>query len=1592
MKHLNANLDNTTNIEVPLINTTRILGLDADNNIVEMDPAGGPDFGDDDFNGDGMDMLDTDDGMDVGDTTPGEEFCYTLDGDLHPCYSVGGNVRITATTGSSYVLTEVTSITTTPGTGTPAAGDCDNVQEGDAITGEYWEWEIVSQTLGELPWGDFNGNFYDHGIDWPWIYPNGLENWLLFTTEGGQNGVADGSGMNYDVFTGRRIYGRFGTNGFPNAEDANNTPIGQTYTSNRGGSEGTTVLRKIRRISEAPAPQWWVHSANLSVTPFDRALLLQRSVFPINANGAIRSITDSDTGNSYRIFNGGWMPLGTTNAERDAFIASHVTNGIYSVGLIADSTNAFDGSGDLITCTGDGTFMPGDSTTTTTHEICVRSVQSVGDGSTGSLSLTNGGTYNFMPICDILDLDDTVDRPVDPLDMNPDLEGDTVDCDTIEGSGNIVVASGASTGRVLYDLATDSWTSSYTNIREAEVQNPPLTDFLGGDRPGLLSQNPASYPSGVVPANIATDFTALQTAIRDGVADHATGGGIYARFFQGPNRVQVDYPLADVAYYPYNPGFGLDNRFMFFTYAAGADTPQERVDIHSSAGTPFGSPSTQNWQIVDYGQSTTAPVTAVEEGSTLDLDVADAAYDATEYYIGRDVRVTNGDGATFTATISSQDVTGATRSMIRRVNPYIRAGAGVTEIRSVNSYGFGTGSGYSGRFTLTVLASELTGITINAGSTFTYLNRDSGFVVDADYTQPAAVRYDSLVSGVTDATMVVQITGTVGRYANEFDEVGATLPTIRIVTQPVSATSTRFGLSAISNFTPALAAGESLTLSTPFSIDCANNEGPDDVVINPDGDVIVGDLCVDGDGEIEGDLDVDGDGEFGGDLIVDGDGMTGGDSLVRGDQQVDGSICQGGSSFTEAANIFATAVSAGALYQGEVVSGVLISAVLNNYRLHATLSVGDYMIFQNTDPTDTTDTDDPTSFTSGTYEITSKTDGTPNILGISRVSGNFKFNQATAEITTYTGGTCTVGGDVVVDGDLVVDGDILGDGDVGVGADGAICQGGTMTSALISRSDLSSIGLFGTDIVSFQLDATIQAALFPTLNNGDEIGFNNGTNSTSGFFEYVNNDRVTNMWSFVAGGFDIPDGATDQVVRAYRGGTCILGDVVVADDIIVDGDLMVEDEVCVNTDTIRWTTPLLNQVTASVNGVANTVLTFSITDAGLAQLFEADEFVNIEDPATMNSGTYRINSISGSTVNFGLVTRNGLIATATLPAVSITYGGICAGGDGILADGDLIVDGDVRFRRDLVVDGYICTGGFAGTTVVGDRADDFATGGQGLLSYGGQVVVFTPTGDLLAHINAVRGDGDVTNNNILQGDEFNIYDDDGTRDGIFRVIDAAGPIFGYRSGTISPIDFAPGAAITFAYGTTCMRGGDVMGDEIVVNAACINAAGVTVPVLGSMITGTNPITAFNISGEVAYQIGRSFMDFGPTGVFPAVGNRAFVRQGGTSGLYEFTTTTLDPDETDPTVRAGHSIQLTRIDGSLETSPSNAYQFVFDGACTQGGDMILMGAINPLGGVMREVTGPVNDRSDIGGVRTWSGTRAQYDAITTKDPNVIYNIR
>ena len=1176
MKHLNANLDNTTNIEVPLINTTRILGLDADNNIVEMDPAGGPDFGDDDFNGDGMDMLDTDDGMDVGDTTPGEEFCYTLDGDLHPCYSVGGNVRITATTGSSYVLTEVTSITTTPGTGTPAAGDCDNVQEGDAITGEYWEWEIVSQTLGELPWGDFNGNFYDHGIDWPWIYPNGLENWLLFTTEGGQNGVADGSGVNYDVFTGRRIYGRFGTNGFPNAEDANNTPIGQTYTSNRGGSEGTTVLRKIRRISEAPAPQWWVHSANLSVTPFDRALLLQRSVFPINANGAIRSITDSDTGNSYRIFNGGWMPLGTTNAERDAFIASHVTNGIYSVGLIADSTNAFDGSGDLITCTGDGTFMPGDSTTTTTHEICVRSVQSVGDGSTGSLSLTNGGTYNFMPICDILDLDDTVDRPVDPLDMNPDLEGDTVDCDTIEGSGNIVVASGASTGRVLYDLATDSWTSSYTNIREAEVQNPPLTDFLGGDRPGLLSQNPASYPSGVVPANIATDFTALQTAIRDGVADHATGGGIYARFFQGPNRVQVDYPLADVAYYPYNPGFGLDNRFMFFTYAAGADTPQERVDIHSSAGTPFGSPSTQNWQIVDYGQSTTAPVTAVEEGSTLDLDVADAAYDATEYYIGRDVRVTNGDGATFTATISSQDVTGATRSMIRRVNPYIRAGAGVTEIRSVNSYGFGTGSGYSGRFTLTVLASELTGITINAGSTFTYLNRDSGFVVDADYTQPAAVRYDSLVSGVTDATMVVQITGTVGRYANEFDEVGTTLPTIRIVTQPVSATSTRFGLSAISNFTPALAAGESLTLSTPFSIDCANNEGPDDVVINPDGDVIVGDLCVDGDGEIEGDLDVDGDGEFGGDLIVDGDGMTGGDSLVRGDQQVDGSICQGGSSFVETANIFATAVSAGALYQGEVVSGVLISAVLNNYRLHAALNVGDYMIFQNTDPTDTTDNNDPTSFTSGTYEITSKTDGTPNILGISRVSGNLKFNQATAEITTHTGGTCTVGGDETVDGDILVDGDGLFTGDLI--AERNLCEGGDMFTVfergneVFSDAILVSIGSINNVIQSIVYNNSVVAA---AVNEGDLIALQDFADPTiTGTYEVAtingnNIDLLRMSGTFV--GVPDPDDtdlsgglSPTTTLLGYYGGTCAIGGDVVADgDLVVDGDGMLMGDLTV---------------------------------------------------------------------------------------------------------------------------------------------------------------------------------------------------------------------------------------------------------------------------------------------------------------------------------------------------------------------------------------------------------------------------------------------
>ena len=65
MKNLQPNLDATTNIEVPLQSSTRILGLDEFNNVIELTITTPPDDGDGSggMGGDGIDGMEMVTGM-----------------------------------------------------------------------------------------------------------------------------------------------------------------------------------------------------------------------------------------------------------------------------------------------------------------------------------------------------------------------------------------------------------------------------------------------------------------------------------------------------------------------------------------------------------------------------------------------------------------------------------------------------------------------------------------------------------------------------------------------------------------------------------------------------------------------------------------------------------------------------------------------------------------------------------------------------------------------------------------------------------------------------------------------------------------------------------------------------------------------------------------------------------------------------------------------------------------------------------------------------------------------------------------------------------------------------------------------------------------------------------------------------------------------------------------------------------------------------------------------------------------------------------------------------------------------------------------
>ena len=288
MKNLQPNLDAVTNIEVLSQQTTRILGLTATGDVVEVlgsiaiddGTDGGGDFSD---NADGEnDITDMGGGSGSGSDLTGNTICYTrtYTDALDPCFVVGSRITVTdldptPTTKASgeEVQAEVTGTITsvsdpvTNQTSAPARGpvtDCFGVEEGQALPlggRTYFEWECVAHTLVERDYPGFPIFQFDHWIDWPFEYPNGTVQWplqRLGPTQDNQGNItadaADGASVTFNI--GQRIYGRFASQAFSadTLNGYNDTPIGGEVTV--VSSEGSKTFRKIRRLTHHPAPRF----------------------------------------------------------------------------------------------------------------------------------------------------------------------------------------------------------------------------------------------------------------------------------------------------------------------------------------------------------------------------------------------------------------------------------------------------------------------------------------------------------------------------------------------------------------------------------------------------------------------------------------------------------------------------------------------------------------------------------------------------------------------------------------------------------------------------------------------------------------------------------------------------------------------------------------------------------------------------------------------------------------------------------------------------------------------------------------------------------------------------------------------------------------------------------------------------------------------------------------------------------------------------------------------------------------------------------------------------------------------------------------
>jgi len=237
-------------------------------------------------------------------------------------------------------------------TSIPLTGpDCSGIEESDPVAGIYWEWDIVSQTLGDSL---FHDKYFDHGIDIGWDFPNGKRQFIFYYAFGGgsvygSSGIENVANEPYNLFTSGgtgsgKIYGAPTNVGGGDTGDVGAAlPIGSTMTISNGHTEGTTVLRKVSRLLYAPAPQWWVTQAShISGEPGDYTHLFghayQWAVYPSipgDVNGQrMGTVTDPSSSLAYSIK--GLHPIGT---DKDGFESIVNPDGTLAV-IIIDATSS----------------------------------------------------------------------------------------------------------------------------------------------------------------------------------------------------------------------------------------------------------------------------------------------------------------------------------------------------------------------------------------------------------------------------------------------------------------------------------------------------------------------------------------------------------------------------------------------------------------------------------------------------------------------------------------------------------------------------------------------------------------------------------------------------------------------------------------------------------------------------------------------------------------------------------------------------------------------------------------------------------------------------------------------------------------------------------------------------------------------------------------------------------------------------------------------------------------------------------------------------------------------------------------------------